>query len=132
MGPILKVKNLSKHFDVSPPLITRLVSREEKSILKAVEGIGFEIKIFDRQTLTGCHLFSVNRIEESLHKLSLSLSFGRLRLFQQLLTALDINRPISLQVYRTKDRLDSRIYSRILRYFCHTFLPDLCKTRTRH
>ena len=44
MGPILKVKNLSKHFDVSPPLITRLVSREEKSILKAVEGIGFEIK----------------------------------------------------------------------------------------
>ena len=44
MGPILKVKNLSKHFDVSSPLITRLVSREEKSILKAVEGIGFEIK----------------------------------------------------------------------------------------
>ena len=36
--------NLSKHFDVSPPLITRLVSREEKSILKAVEGIGFEIQ----------------------------------------------------------------------------------------
>ena len=53
MGPILKVKNLSKHFDVSPPLITRLVSREEKSILKAVEGIGFEIKQGETVSLVG-------------------------------------------------------------------------------
>ena len=53
MGPILKVKNLSKHFDVSPPLMPRLVSREEKSILKAVEGIGFEIQQGETVSLVG-------------------------------------------------------------------------------
>ena len=71
MGPILKVKNLSKHFDVSPPLITRLVSREEKSILKAVEGIGFEIKQGETVSLvgeSGCGKSTVARLVVKLYE----------------------------------------------------------------
>ena len=71
MGPILKVKNLSKHFDVSPPLITRLVSREEKSILKAVEGIGFEIKHGETVSLvgeSGCGKSTVARLVVKLYE----------------------------------------------------------------
>ena len=71
MGPILKVKNLSKHFDVSPPLITRLVSREEKSILKAVEGIGFEIQQGETVSLvgpSGCGKSTVARLVVKLYE----------------------------------------------------------------
>ena len=71
MGAILKVKNLSKHFDVSPPLITRLVSREEKSILKAVEGIGFEINQGETVSLvgeSGCGKSTVARLVVKLYE----------------------------------------------------------------
>ena len=71
MVSILKVKNLSKHFDVSPPLITRLVSREEKSILKAVEGIGFEIQQGETVSLvgeSGCGKSTVARLVVKLYE----------------------------------------------------------------
>ena len=86
MGPILKVKNLSKHFDVSPPLITRLVSREEKSILKAVEGIGFEIKQGETVSLvgeSGCGKSTVARLVVKLYEpTNGEIFFGEPKLFK--------------------------------------------------
>ena len=41
--PILQVENLSKHFDVSKPLINRLLERQGRRVLRAVDDVTFEI-----------------------------------------------------------------------------------------
>ncbi len=42
--PILRVRDLKRHFDVSPPLLNRILEGKSKQLLKAVDGIDFEIR----------------------------------------------------------------------------------------
>jgi hypothetical protein len=42
-APLLQVENLTKHFDVSPPWLTRLLQRTGNAIVRAVDGVSFEI-----------------------------------------------------------------------------------------
>ncbi len=41
--PMFEARNLARHFDVSRPLLQRIVSREGKRTLRAVDGISFAI-----------------------------------------------------------------------------------------
>lgn len=41
--PILRVRNLKRHFDVSPPWLNRVLERRPRQFLRAVDGIDFEI-----------------------------------------------------------------------------------------
>ncbi|TCR67399.1 oligopeptide/dipeptide ABC transporter ATP-binding protein [Bosea sp. BK604] len=43
-SPILTVSSASCRFDVSPPVLTRLISREPRRILRAVENISFTVE----------------------------------------------------------------------------------------
>ncbi len=40
---LVKVKNLTRIFDVSKPLLNRIIEREEKQLLRAVDDVSFEI-----------------------------------------------------------------------------------------
>jgi peptide/nickel transport system ATP-binding protein len=42
-APLVAVRHLSKVFDVSQPLISRLINREPRRLLRAVEGVDFTI-----------------------------------------------------------------------------------------
>ncbi|MEM8854101.1 MAG: oligopeptide/dipeptide ABC transporter ATP-binding protein [Pseudomonadota bacterium] len=42
-APLLEVKDLTRHFDVSPPWITRALSRTGRRIVKAVDGVSLAI-----------------------------------------------------------------------------------------
>jgi peptide/nickel transport system ATP-binding protein len=48
--PLLEVQRLKRHFDVSPPLLARLLGRQPKQIVRAVEDISFSIR---RETVFG-------------------------------------------------------------------------------
>lgn len=41
---LVKVQDLKKYFDVSPSLLTRVVERKPRTLLKAVDGVSFEIR----------------------------------------------------------------------------------------
>jgi peptide/nickel transport system ATP-binding protein len=63
--PLLRVRDLAKHFDVSPPLVTRLVSRAPRAILKAVDGVSFDIpsgRTFSLVGESGCGKSTVARL----------------------------------------------------------------------
>jgi len=63
--PLLRVRDLAKYFDVSPPLITRMLAREGRSILKAVDGVSFDIpkgKTFSLVGESGCGKSTVARL----------------------------------------------------------------------
>jgi len=51
--PILWVNALSRHFDVSPPLLNRILERRPRQFLKAVEGVSFEIGKGETLSLVG-------------------------------------------------------------------------------
>ena len=42
--PFIRVVDLARDFDVSPPLLIRWIQRRERSLLKAVDGMSFEIQ----------------------------------------------------------------------------------------
>lgn len=42
-APMLEVRGLTKHFDVSPPLLNRVLNGTGKISLKAVENVDFKI-----------------------------------------------------------------------------------------
>jgi peptide/nickel transport system ATP-binding protein len=44
MSALVKVNDLAMTFDVSPPWLTRVVERKPKMLLKAVDGVSFEIE----------------------------------------------------------------------------------------
>nr|MBC8240872.1 ABC transporter ATP-binding protein [Alphaproteobacteria bacterium] len=41
--PLLSVDGLVRHFDVSAPFLNRLIERLERSYVRAVDGISFDI-----------------------------------------------------------------------------------------
>ena len=41
--PLLEVEGLARYFDVSPPLLNRIVERRGRIVLKAVDGVDFTI-----------------------------------------------------------------------------------------
>jgi peptide/nickel transport system ATP-binding protein len=64
-SPLLRVRDLAKFFDVSPPLITRALQRQGRSILRAVDGVNFEIpkgKTFSLVGESGCGKSTVARL----------------------------------------------------------------------
>ncbi len=64
-GHLLNVENLSRHFDVSPPFLSRLIERTPRQILKAVEEVSFTIdkgKTFSLVGESGCGKSTVARV----------------------------------------------------------------------
>ena len=44
MSALVQVRDLAKSFDVSPPLLNRLIERKQRVYLKAVDGVSFDIE----------------------------------------------------------------------------------------
>jgi len=68
---LLQVSGLAKYFDVSPPLLTRLIERQPRQVLRAVDGINFEIKRGETFSLvgeSGCGKSTVARMVVGLHR----------------------------------------------------------------
>lgn len=51
--PLLRVVELKRYFDVSAPFLNRVIERQPKQILKAVDGLNFEIKAGETFSLVG-------------------------------------------------------------------------------
>ncbi|MBT3536470.1 MAG: ABC transporter ATP-binding protein, partial [Rhodospirillaceae bacterium] len=52
-APLLSVDGLVRHFDVSAPFLNRLFERLDRSYVKAVDGIGFDIGRGETFSLVG-------------------------------------------------------------------------------
>ena len=63
--PLLRVEGLARHFDVSPPLLNRLLERRGRVMLKAVDGIDFTVgrgETFALVGESGCGKSTVARV----------------------------------------------------------------------
>jgi len=69
--PLISVRGLARHFDVSKPLLNRMIEREPRQILKAVDGISFDIepgKTFALVGESGCGKSTVARCIVGLYR----------------------------------------------------------------
>ncbi|NNL77999.1 MAG: ATP-binding cassette domain-containing protein [Desulfobacterales bacterium] len=70
-SPLLRVSGLKRYFDVSKPLLNRLLEGKPRMILKAVSGIDFEIKKGETFALvgeSGCGKSTVANLVVGLHQ----------------------------------------------------------------
>jgi peptide/nickel transport system ATP-binding protein len=64
-APLLRVEGLARYFDVSPPLLNRIVERRGRVVLKAVDGVDFAIgrgETFSLVGESGCGKSTVARV----------------------------------------------------------------------
>ncbi|MEP6609927.1 MAG: oligopeptide/dipeptide ABC transporter ATP-binding protein [Burkholderiaceae bacterium] len=52
-GVIVRAESIAKYFDVSPPWLNRVLERQGRAILHAVDGVSFEIKRGETLSLVG-------------------------------------------------------------------------------
>ena len=70
-APMLQVEGLKRHFDVSPPLLNRVIERLPRAVVKAVDGIGFEVgqgETFSLVGESGCGKSTVARLIVGLYR----------------------------------------------------------------
>ena len=70
---LVEVRNLAKHFDVSKPWLARLVENQPRQILKAVDGVSFNINKGETFSLvgeSGCGKSTVAKLVVGLHETS--------------------------------------------------------------
>ncbi len=68
--PMLRVEKLKRHFDVSKPLLNRMLEGEPKLLLKAVDGVSFSIQRGETFSLvgeSGCGKSTVARLVVGLY-----------------------------------------------------------------
>ena len=64
-GPLLRVEKLARYFDVSPPWLTRVLGHTGRLVLKAVDGVSFEVARGETFALvgeSGCGKSTVARV----------------------------------------------------------------------
>jgi peptide/nickel transport system ATP-binding protein len=69
--PLLRVNGLAKYFDVSPPWLNRVLQRQDRLILKAVDGVSLEIPrgaTFSLVGESGCGKSTVARLVVGLYR----------------------------------------------------------------
>jgi len=69
--PLVQVEGLARYFDVSPPLLNRLIEGKPRQILKAVDGIDFAIRKGETFSLvgeSGCGKSTVARLVVGLYR----------------------------------------------------------------
>jgi peptide/nickel transport system ATP-binding protein len=67
---LLEVRDLAKHFDVSKPWLARLLENQPRQVLKAVDGLSFDIKKGETFSLvgeSGCGKSTVAKLVVGLH-----------------------------------------------------------------
>jgi peptide/nickel transport system ATP-binding protein len=70
-APYIEVRGLARHFDVSKPLLNRVIEGQPRLILKAVDGIDFAIRKGETLSLvgeSGCGTSTVARLIVGLYK----------------------------------------------------------------
>src|ERR671933_257026 len=69
--PLLRARDLARYFDVSPPLLNRVLERRGRVMLKAVDGVDFEIgrgETFSLVGESGCGKSTVARLAVGLYR----------------------------------------------------------------
>lgn len=69
--PIVKANDIAMHFDVSPPWLNRVLEKTGRSILRAVDGVSFEIRRGETLSLvgeSGCGKSTVARMLVGLYR----------------------------------------------------------------
>ena len=70
-GTLLRVENLTRYFDVSPPFLNRVLEGSGRKIVRAVDGVGFEITAGETFSLvgeSGCGKSTVARLVVGLYR----------------------------------------------------------------